>query len=310
MNRCVRSVVVGLVMLWIVDTASAQPTQRGADASQIIRKWIDVPYANASPAQKLDIYLPNDGDGPYPVIVAIHGGGFKFGDKASGEIVPMLAALDRGYAVVSINYRLSGEAKWPAPIQDVKAAIRWIKANSAKYRFEPNRIATWGDSAGGYLSAMAGVSAGIDALEDKQMGSADQTSRVQAAVDWFGPIDFLKMDEQFKTSGIDGMKHSTPDSFESQLLGQPITDAPDVVKAASPETYITGDDPPFFIQHGSADPLIPIQQSEQFAARLKQVLGPEKVVFESLDGAGHGGPQFADPNNVARVLDFLDQHSK
>ena len=104
--------------------------QTTANTDYIKRKWIDIAYANQSQAQKLDIYLPDEGDGPYPVILSIHGGAFKSGDKGDGQVNAMLEGLKRGYAVVSINYRLSGEAIWPAQIQDVKAAIRWIRANS------------------------------------------------------------------------------------------------------------------------------------------------------------------------------------
>lgn len=305
-NRVFLVLAVSLVSA----TATAQPFGRGLDTSNIARKWLDVPYADQSPAQKLDIYLPEEGEGPFPVIVAIHGGAFKFGDKRGPEMGAMLTGLERGYAVVSVNYRLSGEAVWPALIHDVKAAIRWIKANAAKHRLDPNRLAVWGGSAGGHLAALVGTSAEVDELEDKSMGNPEQSSRVQAVVDWFGPIDFLTMDEQYRKSGINGMKHSTPNSPESELFGKPITEATELVKAASPQTYITADDPPFLIQHGTVDPLIPVQQSAEFAAALQKVLGAEKVIYEPLEGASHGGPQFSSPANVKRVLDFLDAHLK
>ena len=108
----------------------AQP--RPAEVSAIKRKWQDIAYANLSPSQKLDIYLPDEGDGPFPVIVSVHGGAFMFGDKVDGQLTPMLEGLKRGYAVVSINYRLSGEALFPANITDVKAAIRGVKANAVQ----------------------------------------------------------------------------------------------------------------------------------------------------------------------------------
>lgn len=311
MNKMMMTIIMIVVCgsVFLAGTAGAQGP-KNADISWITKKWLDLPYATQSAAQKLDIYVPDSGDGPFPVIVSIHGGAFKFGDKADGQLTPMLEGLKRGYAVVSLNYRLSGEATWPAPIYDVKAAIRWIKANAAQYQLNPEKIATWGGSAGGNLSSLLGTSADVPELEDKTMGNAEQSTRVQAVVDWFGPIDFLKMDEQFAESGLAGEKHSTADSFESQMLGKPITEAPELVKAANPETYITPDDPPFFIQHGTQDLTIPSQQSVNFAAKLTAVLGADKVTFSYVEGGAHGGEQFLTPENLTNVLDFLDTYLK
>ena len=232
------------------------------------------------------------------------------GDKADGQVNGPKEGLNRGYAVVSINYRLSGEAKWPAQIYDVKAAIRWVKANASQYALNANKIAVWGGSAGGFLSALAGTSAGVSALEDLSLGNAGQSSNVQAVVDLFGPINFLTMDAEFAASGIAGETHNVATSPESQLFGQLITEIPDKVTAASPATYITSDDPPFFIQHGTADTNIPTQQSINFAAQLTAVLGAGKVTFETLAGAGHGTAEFTTAANLAKILNFLDLYSK
>ena len=200
-------------------------------------------------------------------IVSIHGGAFKFGDKADGQLTPMLEGLKRGYAVASLNYRLSGEALFPAQIQDVKAAIRFLKANAATYKINPEKIAVWGGSAGGYLSAMLGTTGDVADLEDKNQGNPTVSSRVNAVVDWFGPINFNTMDAQFKISKKGKTDHDNADSPESLLLGKKITEATDLVQKANPTTYITPDDPPFFIQHGTQDPLVPMEQSTEFAAR-------------------------------------------
>ena len=299
-----------LAALFMPVYTSAQG-QRTANTDNIKRKWIDIAYANQSQAQKVDIYLPEEGDGPYPVILSIHGGAFKSGDKGDGQVNAMLEGLKRGYAVVSVNYRLSGEAIWPAQIQDVKAAIRWIRANSKQYKLNSGKIATWGGSAGGHLSAMAGTSGNVKELEDLSQGNADQSSRVQAVVDWFGPTDFLKMDEQAKESKVANPQvHSIPDSPESQLIGKNLQDAPDLVKAANPETYISKDDPPFFIQHGLNDPLVPYPQSVNFAKKLEQTLGKEKVTLELIPGTGHGGPNFQTKENIDKVFVFLNKHLK
>ena len=272
-----------------------------------------MPYAGLSPAQRLDIYLPDEGDGPFPVIVSIHGGAFMGCDKADLQVLPMLEGLKRGYAVVAINYRLSGEAKFPALVHDAKAAVRWIRANAPRYGFDPSRIAAWGGSAGGYQASMLGVSAAIPELEDLSLGNPDQPSNIQAVVSWYGPTDFLKMGEQLAAFGFPppaGQHHSDADSPESLLLGQKITEIPERVAAANPETYVRPNAPPFLLQHGTHDVVVPVQQSIQFAAKLRQALGEDKVVLELLERAGHADAGFEMPENVKRVLDFLDRRLK
>ena len=282
-----------------------------ADTSHISRKFLDLRYAYLSVAEMLDIYLPEAGEGPFPVILSIHGGAFMGCDKADLQVLPMLEGLKKGYAVVSINYRLSGEAKFPALVRDAKAAVRWIRANAARYHLDPRRIAAWGGSAGGYLASMLGTSAGVPELKELKMGNPDQPSNVQAVVSWYGPTDFLKMDEQLAAAGLapqPGQRHSEPDSPESRLLGRKITSAPARVKAANPETYIHPGMPPFFLQHGTRDAVVPAQQSIDFAEKLMKVLGKEAVTLELLEGAEHADPRFEAPGNVSRVLDFLDKH--
>jgi acetyl esterase/lipase len=227
------------------------------------------------------------------------------------QVVPMLKGLERGYAVVAINYRLSGEAKFPALVQDAKAAVRWIRANAHRYGFDPHRIAAWGGSAGGYQASMLGVSAGIPELEDLSLGNPDQPSHVHAVVSWFAPTDFLKMDEQLAASGFPpppDQRHNDANSPESLLLGQKITEVPDQVDAANPETYVGAHVPPFFLQHGTHDKVVPVQQSIRFAAKLRQALDEGKVRLELLERAEHADPRFEAPENVKKVLDFLDEH--
>jgi acetyl esterase/lipase len=280
-----------------------------AHTDHIHRKRFDVSYAHVSLAQKLDIYWPAEGDGPFPVIVSIHGGAFMGGDKRDVQITPMLAALERGYAVVGVNYRMSGEAKFPALVHDVKAAIRWIRANAAACMFDPGKIAVWGGSAGGYQALMAGVSAGVPELDDLSLGNSEQSSAVQAVVAWFPPTNFLLMDAQLAESGLipgDKEDHSAADSPESLLLGHKITEVPDLVRAANPETYIRPGAPPLLIQHGLLDDTVPYQQSATFAATARAILGDDHVTLDLFPEGRHGGPPFGAPENVARVLDFLD----
>ena len=210
---------------------------------------------------------------------------------------------------MSINYRLSGEAKFPAQIEDCKAAVRFLRANAAKYHLNPDRIGSWGASAGGNLSALLGTSFGVAELEGNELGNAGVSSKVIASVDWFGPINFLTMDEEAHTLGFTGR---TNDEFspESQLIGKAIRSAPELVKKANPTTYLSKDDAAFFIQVGSMDRNIPYTQSRNFYEALKKVIGEEKVSFELLDGAGHGGPQFSAQSNIEKVIAFFDKYLK
>ena len=287
-----------------------------ANTHHIKRRYLDIPYtpfAERSLSHTLDIYLPDEGEGPFPVILSIHGGAFMGCDKADIQVLPMLEGLKRGYAVVAVNYRLSWEATFPALVHDVKSAVRWIRGNADWYYLDPERIAAWGGSAGGYLSTMLGVSAGIQELEDLSLGNPDQPSDVQVVVDWFGPTNFLKMDEQLTASGLapmEGMEHSNGNSPESWLLGSKITEIPEQVKAANPESYIRENAVPFLIQHGVVDFTVPVQQSIGLAENLKRVCGDSKVSLDLFDGFEHGDPRFASPVNIKRVLDFIDHHLK
>lgn len=144
-----------------------------ADIGRISRTWLDIPYAQLSPSQKLDIYLPESGDGPFPVVLNIHGGAFARGDKRDVRLLPMLRGLSRGHAVVSVNYRLSGEAIFPAGVQDVKAAIRWLRARGHEYLLDPERIVAWGNSSGANFAAIVAVTADESFFDDPALGNAE-----------------------------------------------------------------------------------------------------------------------------------------
>jgi acetyl esterase/lipase len=290
----------------VPQSTSAQATAPGHATRS---EWKDLAYATISPAEKLDLYLPS-GSGPFPLIVYVHGGGFRMGDKSlpvNRGIVAQL--LSRGYAVASLNYRLSGEAKFPAAIQDVKAAVRWLRAHAGEYDLDPDKFGAWGDSAGGNLVSLLGTSCGAPELEGADLGNADQSSCVQAVVDFYGPNDFLQMDQQFSGTTC-AANHNRPNSPESQYIGGPIQQKKDLVKQANPITYVTTDDPPFFIQHGTKDCTVPPQQSQLLYDALEPAIGAENVTITYLQGAEHGDGQFVAPSNLSLVLDFLDKYLK
>lgn len=258
----------------------------------------DLAYVvNGQERQTLDLYLPKDGTN-LPLIINIHGGAFKMGSKEQG--VP-LEYLSLGYAVASINYRLSQHAKFPAQIEDCKAAVRWLRAHAAEYRLDSKHFAAWGSSAGGHLAAMLGTTG--DATGFDVGTNLDQSSRVQAVVDYFGPTDFLQMDAHRLPNG---MTHDPVDSPESELIGGAIQENKDKAAKANPITYVTPGDPPFLICHGDADPLVPHHQSELLEAALRKAGVP--VTFYTVKGAGHG--DFRDPKVPEMTRAFLATYLK
>jgi acetyl esterase/lipase len=302
-------IIAGLSLLLSCKKSNEQTTPPPTPPIQ--KEYLDISYATGSNAQKMDIFLPDTVKEKNPVLMWIHGGGWKGGDKSEFRNSSRLTELKkRGYAVVVINYRLSGEAKFPAQIFDVKAAIRWVKANAATYKFNPDKIGVWGSSAGGHLSALAGTSGNVAELEDLNQGNSSFSSAVQVVVDWYGPTDFLKMDSLALAQGCTSSTHNDANSPESMLIGFQITTRPDLVAKANPITYISNDDPPFFIEHGLIDCTVPYGQSQLLYNQLLPVLGPQKVKIKLLDVTGHGGGLFSAASTVTEAIDFLDTYLK
>lgn len=263
-------------------TRTNAPTrpERGGDD---VTKHADLDYAgNDNPKQKLDLYLPKTrGDEPLPVVCWIHGGGWKGGDKRNASKITRLVSSGK-YAGVSIGYRLSHEAQWPAQIHDCKAAIRWIRANAEAYNLDPERIAVWGSSAGGHLVAMLGVSHGVEGLEGEIGPHTDQSSEVACVVDYYGPTELLTMNDH--PSKID---HNAANSPESMLIGGAIQQNKDQANNASPITHVTSDDEPMLIVHGTKDELVPYPQSVDFEKALEK--SGVSAAFVTVNDGGHGG---------------------
>jgi acetyl esterase/lipase len=203
-----------------------------------------------------------------------------------------------------LNYRFSQHAKFPAQIHDVKAAVRWLRANASTYGLDSNRFGAWGPSSGGHLVTLLGTSSGVSAM-DGSLGPAGQSTKVQAVVDWYGPTDFLQMDAH-RLPGSES--HETPDSPEARLIGGPIRQMREAVKAASPITYITRDDPPFLVLHGDRDPTVPPHQSVLLRDAL--IAAGVKVQHDIVVGGEHGGPLFQTDEIARMVVGFFDQHLK
>jgi acetyl esterase/lipase len=266
----------------------------------------DIAYSAQSGAQKLDIYLPSNVSEPYPVIVWLHPGGYTGGDKSMVEMM-LDYALDRGYAVVSVNYRLADESGFPAQLMDAKAAVRWIKANAATYGLDKDSIAAWGVSAGSTFAALLGTTAHIKELEDLAMGNPGESSRVNAIVDIIGPVDFLNFGPQLIKLGFK-TNDNIADPGISMLIGGPPAEFPERCRAMDPVSYLTGDCPPFYIQHGTADRVVPYLQSVNLAEALVKTIGQEKVALNLLENVDHFDGEHNAPENVKKALDFLDKY--
>jgi len=283
-----------------------------AGASAAYQLIPDVVY-DAGLNLKLDVYMPDQGQGPFPLVIWIHGGGWQGGSKNNpGNHVTALTT--KGYVVASIDYRLSGVAQWPAQINDCKGAVRYLRANAGQFRIDPTRFATWGSSAGGHLSAYMKLSNGVKMLtvggatvdiEGNTGGNLLTSSDVQACVNYFGPADLLKMNEQAPLGGLD---HDSPQSPESKLIGGAIQDLPDRTATASPVTVATPDDGPIATFHGSADSTVPFRQGVALHDVLNRV-GANSVLYPVL-GAGHGGAEFSSPPVVNFVYAFFDKYLK
>ena len=266
----------------------------------------EIAYANQSDAQKLDLYMPSSVSDPCPIIVWLHPGGYTGGDKEG--IVPVLDdILKRGYAVASMNYRLADEACFPAQLFDAKAAVRWIRANAATYNINKEAIAAWGVSAGSTFAALLGTTANITELEDLSMGNPKESSHVDAVVALIGPMDFLHMNSQLLQLGYQPLRDDVASGM-SMLIGGQLTECPEICQAINPANYVTSECPPFYLQHGTADHLVPYLQSVNFACVLVDTIGQEHVMLNLIEGVDHFDPEHNSSENVSKALDFLDRY--
>lgn len=283
---------------------SKEPNQ----SSEFRTIYSDLVYASLSSKQKLDLYIPNTGLDSYPLIIWIHGGAFLMGDKAAANEVSMINKLvSRGFAVASINYRFSSEAIYPAQIKDCKAAVRFLRANASQYHLNTDQFISWGGSAGGCLASLLGTTGDVEELEGPELGNSNFSSRVQVSVDWFGPIEFLTMDEQAAAQGFT-INTNAANSPESRLIGAPIQTVPILTNKANAMQYVSSDDASMVCQHGTADTNIPILQSFNLYSTIADTLGENNALYTLIQGAGHGGSLFETDQNIDMIVSFINSH--
>jgi len=303
----------------------AAPLPAGSVGADGVRVLPSIRYAGVPGYRplELDLYLPPDaGSAPAPVVVFVHGGGWLVGSRntvgpmfAGAGPTPFARVAQAGIAVASVDYRLSGESTWPAALHDVKAAVRWLRARGDEAGIDPGRIAAWGESAGGHLAALLGLTgrasaggeegAGTDdrgrALEG-DVGVTGRSSGVAAVVAWYTPSDVARV------ATDNGADPAAPDSREALFLGGPVSAVPERAAEASPVTYARAGAPPFLLLHGTADRFVASRQSERFAAAL--TAAGADVTLELFEGADHmwlGAPDTAEAA-LSRTIAFLRQH--
>jgi acetyl esterase/lipase len=294
---------VGAVVLALVPQPS-QAQQSKPAPKQVpdgVKAQRDIDYTGAGKkSQMLDLYVPERASALLPVVIWIHGGSWRSGSK---EGCPALPLTTRGYAVASINYRLTDEAVFPAQIEDCRAAIRWLRSNASKYHIDPSKIGVWGASAGGHLAALLGTAA--DAKGWDGVGNfSDQSTLVQAVCDYFGPVDFLHKFNPDRASG--------PNSPVARLLGGPLKDKQEDARTASPLTYVSKGDSPFLIVHGDMDALVPLDQSRLLLDALKKNgVSAQLIVVTNGKHGPFGAECDPNPDQIrASVFGFFDRNLK
>jgi acetyl esterase/lipase len=263
-----------------------------------VRQVPDVRYGEVPGYRplELDLYLAEGStgaEGPLPVIVHVHGGGWRRGSRR--ESLPRLGAdfydslAAQGFAVAVADYRLSGEARFPAPLEDVRTAVGWVRDHAASYGLDPSRVFLWGDSSGGHLALLAALTG----------------TKVQGVVAWFPVTDLIGLLSDVADAG--GVPDAGPDSREAQLLGAPASSVPDLARQASPVTHASADAPPILLMHGAADDMVPPAQSIRLAEALRAA--GATVELELVPGATHFWTGASDVGGIVRrSIEFLRAH--
>lgn len=274
---------------------------RYLDVSGITRKQLDIAYASDSPRQRLDVYLPPEGEGPFPCVVFFHGGAYLKGDKRRYQLAPALTGINRGFAVVSVGYRLAPDAVWPAFVQDAALAVAYLHAHAAELGIDADRLALWGESAGAHLALQVGLT---PAEHVRPAGSAltDADLAMRAIVDWYGPSDFEAGDEGDNVIATYRLPSGL--TLRETAFGATGDELARRYREASLLTHLRHDHlPAVLIEHGLADVVDPISHSERLAAALADA-GAE-VVLRLVPGAKHGVADFSDDANLDFVFAFL-----
>ena len=282
-----------------VSASGRLPAASDAGLPPGVRLLRDIKYGRQGNGQTLDLYLPMKFASAVPLVIWIHGGGWESGNKQPPW--PAIFLIDKGYAVASVNYRLTSEAKFPAQIHDCKAAVRWLRANAKRHGIDPERFGVWGESAGGHLAALVGVSAGVEDLGGAEGENLKLNSHVQAVCDCCGPTDLERL-SQFRASHR-GLSEDYPKQAITKLLGGPVEETRGLAERANPVLFVSGQSPPFLIVHGAQDRLVPFEQSELLHRALTNAGAEAELVV--VPQKGH--ERFDDLAGLRRVETFFNR---
>ncbi|MDR1589349.1 MAG: alpha/beta hydrolase [Oscillospiraceae bacterium] len=276
------------------------------DVSGIRRKFLNCPYGEDK-RQALDIYLPNEGDGPFPAVFFLHGGGWVSGVRSDKQAAPFMHGVRRGYAVVAVGYRLAPAAHYPDNLFDVKSALRWVAENAETYLIDSGRFALAGASAGAHLALMAAFTHGV-AVFDGVPGRPPYT--VRAVVSQFAPTDFMSADRQFEESDYPRAAPPKPERGDASdmMFGARKSDVPNLVRFMNPVDNVHPDIPPVLLLHGRYDPIVPYQQSVELYDRITELAGEGRAEIEISDEYLHADPRYSDPENVERIFSFISKY--
>ena len=274
------------------------------DTSRSKRCFLDVSFG-ALPEHKLDLYLPEEGEGPFPLIIYVHGGGWSFGTKRACALDAVFDATMSGWAVSSVDYRLVPGAQFPEFIYDVKTAVRFLRACAEMYKLDPERFVIVGDSAGAHIAMMTGFTANHPEYEGEHLGWAGVASEVQAVCAMYGPA-VLDADESAwrRESNLPPPRFDSGRGLVYERIFGARTKA--LLRMISPISYVHKDIPPLFLQHGREDSIVPYQHSVMLAKRVAEVCGEDRCTLRLYEGRGHADAAFTQPGNCAELLEFLD----
>lgn len=288
------------------------------DVTQFRKTALDLHYLDESENQILDIFYPDEGDGPFPLVIVFHGGAFVAGHKRTHYIKSMCLPIRAGYAVASVEYRLLQEATWPAQIVDGKAAIRYLRAHAKELNLDPEKFALWGNSAGGAITQLMAVTADEEEYDDLSIGEK-ASSKLECAIGWY-TISEIGSCEQFSFDSFELRKETgagkgmmpgdgeEKQSMFTQLLGYNPLYYPERTSKISPIGQVKENCPPMLLQHGTNDLVVDYHQSVYMYEKVKAVCGEDRCQLDLFEGEPHGSQKIKSIENIDHCIDFLDKH--
>ncbi len=276
------------------------------DYSKIARKHIGVEYGTAK-HQKMNIYLPENGDGPFPVIFFLHGGGWQSGSRSDTQVKPFLDGINRGYAVISCDYRLLPEVHYPENLYDVKKALAYITEHENEYMLDTSRLVLTGASAGAHLAMMTAFTQGVPSFEDIY---TNKLPAIRAVVEQFGPTDFASENLQFEESGFARMNPPAPagEGTADRLLNADTSKNPALLHFVSPIYNIHRNIPPVLILHGKYDPMVPYQQAVTLYDKICSVCGTDRAEIIISDECTHADTKYESEPYTSKIFQFIEKY--